>query len=964
MVAAKLTASQRRATNVKSGTSLSSRIHLTRSSRKSGGRPSQKTLTLSPAEVRRIKEADTAKEAERRAGLNDAQRRVPEARIADIPEPFDADNGAWEDEILRGNAAVEISHAGEAIQAEGANKDLLERLEEEQELQDRVQILVDGFAAQLENMTEAYMGWSLAMAEKGLGGGYVQPDDLVVEDTRRVWVVDLFSAYYQDVPIVRGDAFPSCTYIRHGLMPSVPYMASVVITLRALKVFRTLQLRCPRLGIQAFIRGLCDLHAVPPRSHLGTQFSVSFDVYLAIRAAIDQHVQVALGRNTPNWCLMNACPACMYKLEVQHREDGTAVPGASKERGDNRVAPGDYYLSRVEVDQWAADGADVLMRGFEPGTEEDEGAGCDKRWQNMKEDVTARAWGMYDETGIFPALCRHGFMLVMVEMVKSGELAKYGFSVINHLIRVLGEVAIGVDIGCKTGKMMKAHPQLSQIAQENNFKCLVGSFHGHGHGRLCQVCNLATYVNGMGLEDCEGCESFFSKSNALASTTRYLTVFHRQQAITTYIKHADTCDAYEGLTLVIANKYCRALKIKEGLPALRLAMQSLGVATRDVFETWLAKEKEYLRSLTKEPVQETMEMEYYQKLVNHHDNEERAHVLRGVTQFIPVATDANYEEAVKQTRRLETQHRHALEVTEKSLATVQDLELRLGITTRWVPGGEEWVKAGKMVSSRRFQRALDQLQGLIVARMFELTKVNMSGTGYKLRKHIAKALQVRSKAVKSALERYNFAAAAMAPAKPQLSWQTVVDYAFLADFDLLREGREDIRAEPWALSAGHAAMDQHYKMLRADEEIRRLNLEIPRLVTYIADERDFLVYHETHLREEGNEVLAHQVRRQRMDCERFDAVHMDQLIRLSKEAGFTASLSCGVSVSQERRIPSTVGATSRDVSMPAVVPDRASPPPPTEDDDDGDDDGAAAAEAFEIIVRIAHDVHDEVATRD
>jgi hypothetical protein len=40
----------------------------------------------------------------------------------------------------------------------------------------------------------------------------------------------------------------------------------------------------------------------------------------------------------------------------------------------------------------------------------------------MKEDVTAWAYGMYDETGIFPVLCRHGFMLVIVDMVKSGEL--------------------------------------------------------------------------------------------------------------------------------------------------------------------------------------------------------------------------------------------------------------------------------------------------------------------------------------------------------------------------------------------------------------------------------------------------------------------------------------------------------------------------------------------------------------
>jgi hypothetical protein len=34
-----------------------------------------------------------------------------------------------------------------------------------------------------------------------------------------------------------------------------------------------------------------------------------------------------------------------------------------------------------------------------------------------------------------------------------------------------------------------------------------------------------------------------------------------------------------------------------------------------------------------------------------------------------------------------------------------------------------------MVGKYRYQQALDQLQGLVVARMFELRKMNMSGTG-------------------------------------------------------------------------------------------------------------------------------------------------------------------------------------------------------------------------------------------
>jgi hypothetical protein len=97
--------------------------------------------------------------------------------------------------------------------------------------------------------------------------------------------------------------------------------------------------------------------------------------------------------------------------------------------------------------------------------------------------------------------------------------------------------------------------------------------------------------------------------------------------------------------------------------------------------------------------------------------------------FVVEPAAPNYAESMKQTRRLETQRRHAYELVSKSLTAVQDLELRLGIASRWVAGDEDWSKAAEMVSKRRYQRALDQLQGLVVARMFELCKMNMSGTG-------------------------------------------------------------------------------------------------------------------------------------------------------------------------------------------------------------------------------------------
>jgi hypothetical protein len=46
-----------------------------------------------------------------------------------------------------------------------------------------------------------------------------------------------------------------------------------------------------------------------------------------------------------------------------------------------------------------------------------------------------------------------------------------------------------------------------------------------------------------------------------------------------------------------------------------------------------------------------------------------------------------------------------------------------------MPTSAEWRAASELVGRRRYQRCLDNLEGLIVSRMFELTKMNMSQTG-------------------------------------------------------------------------------------------------------------------------------------------------------------------------------------------------------------------------------------------
>ena len=127
---------------------------------------------------------------------------------------------------------------------------------------------------------------------------------------------------------------------------------------------------------------------------------------------------------------------------------------------------------------------------------------------------------------------------------------KYPLAIVNKLIDIFGpDLALGYDIGCHFKTIL--NNALGEKTQLNRHTCLVGTFHGHTHNQLCQLSFLTTYVEGLGLEDLEGCECFFSKSNALASSTRYSSTFHCHQAIVEYSKHNDTFETYANLSKFI-----------------------------------------------------------------------------------------------------------------------------------------------------------------------------------------------------------------------------------------------------------------------------------------------------------------------------------------------------------------------------------------------------------------------------
>lgn len=216
-----------------------------------------------------------------------------------------------------------------------------------------------------------------------------------------------------------------------------------------------------------------------------------------------------------------------------------------------------------------------------------------------------------------------------------------------------------------------------------------------------------------------------------------------------------------------------------------------------------------------------------------------------------------------------------------------------------------------MVGKWRYQRCLDALEGLIMARMFKLTKSNMSQTGaplptlfsivltmkssYKLQKYIRNALKACSKAVCTTLQNYNVAAQGLVPPWPALSWDDIVEYTFLADFELLSDTRSDICLRVWAKPASCALMDQYFKMERVCEEITRLNVEIPRLTTYIRDEEAFLIQQE-ELLSQSDLPLSCQLH---MCCLKLiwsNDLHIHQFNKLASLPGFSGTIELGISL--------------------------------------------------------------------
>lgn len=126
-------------------------------------------------------------------------------------------------------------------------------------------------------------------------------------------------------------------------------------------------------------------------------------------------------------------------------------------RSDRRIFTSDYFLSEAYVDEFkdevAAPKKKTGSRAYSPNSDDSDDAAataadidadppldpdpgpaqayptsgapdseCIHRWRNADPAHTKAMWKAFHESGIFTCACRHGFILIVANMIRSGEL--------------------------------------------------------------------------------------------------------------------------------------------------------------------------------------------------------------------------------------------------------------------------------------------------------------------------------------------------------------------------------------------------------------------------------------------------------------------------------------------------------------------------------------------------------------
>lgn len=287
---------------------------------------------------------------------------------------------------------------------------------------------------------------------------------------------------------------------------------------------------------------------------------------------------------------------------------------------------------------------------------------------------------------------------------------------------------IGYDIGCSFNATV-FFSSLAQAFKDKDCNMCVNAFHGYTHSHDCQLLYHPNNIVGTGIEDLETLERVFSSSNQLASIIRYASPFRRRLYIEAHYEQWDD-DKYQNLGTFLLNNYVQALKIiHEDGPTLEASKTHLQM-TDEQMDQWSKEEREFFATLGDEreyDVHAVAYVELLQQLCELEDKRSQSN-SRFVAYAPTIDADAYTRDTTK-TRHLESERRHARQEHARVSLEVCELEVMMDIKDRWTPATPEYIAAVQYLQERRYRRALDKLQRLVIQRLFELHKLNVSQTG-------------------------------------------------------------------------------------------------------------------------------------------------------------------------------------------------------------------------------------------
>ncbi|KAK4699670.1 hypothetical protein P7C70_g6589, partial [Phenoliferia sp. Uapishka_3] len=795
----------------------------------------------------------------------------PAFRLSPSESPDDdygggGDDGGWQDL----EAAQEVAAQGVFLR-HGIRRPRDRRTAASRRLAKR-----EGWRVAIPGLMGPYLDFKKALSEKG----DLWDRGLEEEEASGVLLISI-GGRYKARPLEYSHVGPS--YMRCGYLGGTPSLARVAFDVRMLEFFLVLQ-TIAFVNPYSFIQALAQHHNVAfVRSHY-TLFQDAVSAFRSIRRKIDNSVNVEIKRNGDP--ILSSCPPCQFEVSYYFNWDAPSLTGAFSES----QTAGDVLLNPAA--QLAMDGNNsqkrYATRGFETVNHPflspllltpaevnrcdynstrapEKHDTCNANFVVSNQPAALKSLVGIHISGIFTGGCRHAILFTCMDMIKSGELAKYPIATARRIRAAFPPTTnldVGYDIGCGFRKTFaRADAQEAEeldllwgINGENAMEvdeevnhdatgvrrktkgCIEfppGAFHVCGHSQHCQVNNSPRRRKGRGLEDYEIMERVFSAMNKIATSTQHSGEYRRSERIEAQIV------AWNLQKLLGLGNWCknrarlanRTLQEQQNIIKSYAGTEEIDTsAVESRADVWSRDELAFFNNVA--PIPPAAKLA-----------EERAIAEEIYARAIILEAKLVAEKAALQAS-ITTTHVNTWNAKKRALAAASAdsvfLQEKLQIVVPWVAGGASVAAALLKGEETELEVCGRKLEGSLIARLLELEKAGLSGTGYNARQHITKAVAKRSGAVHNLLSDYNTKAIKLG--RPDLTWELfgfqAVDYAYDGGFGALKASWDGVE---WAQPRQRAVLRAVQLVARSKEELIRLQVEIKRTTSWCAHERNFWI---------------------------------------------------------------------------------------------------------------------------